>query len=891
MSSERKAIYILSTHWDREFYQTQEGFRYRLVSIIDDILDAFADGNLEGPFYSDGQSELWDQYLEIRPERAEQVRQLMADGSIESGPWYTMPDLFCVSGEALVRNLEYGITHTRKLGGSPSRVANVCDCFGHPGQMPQIYRGFDLLSATIWRGSNEPDHRNILWEAPDGTQIPVYRFGRNSYWGYGVHVRNVNKLDVPYTQERFADDLQNWINFEAERTATTQTLLFDGVDHGGFDLGNYEQLKAYLGNEYADHQIEHGSFDAYAEQLNTEADKIQKKLQGELRSPGYKEHGIDDQKVINSVISSRIHLKQLNAANDAALRHWAEPFTALETLSRQKPSPEGFLRVAWKNALIPHFHDSISGSVPRSSLGDNEYRLRQSTETAEELTNGSLHKIAANVSCDITPDASTARLLIFNSLPSRQNKVHALDIELPSTWSDSASPAPFRILSETGQELPYSIIEYAGRTPTFRTFKHKEPERGETDTTRIAIELDLPAIGYATYRIEKGAPTNQSTGGIASGNTLENDRLKVTLEADGTLTVIDKINGQTYRNLLVFHDEADKGHVYHCDIPQNSGPINSRNTLVSATVHHSTPHSGALELVYKLDLPNFWDRESEERSPETTPFEIHCIVSLKQGQDALDLQVDFNNTVQDHRLRLLCPTGTQTDTYLTDGAFDAVERTTAPIPRLDDLCEPWQGDAPLWNWIAAQDKQRGIALCSSGLHEGKLFDDEQRTLALTLLRSARNFFWEYHLENDYDQGEYSQNIRIQFLDGCTSPAELSQIGQEVAAPPRSITCTELDHTRWHTSATLPSNSSLLEIDGPVVLTSCRRLDNDLEIRLFNPSPMPEDYRLTFSTKLNLKAYQFTNLAGTPEGDSNKLGDNSLSANLAPKKITTIRLAT
>ena len=40
MNKKKDIFYFSSTHWDREWYQTFQGFRYRLVKVMDGILDA-----------------------------------------------------------------------------------------------------------------------------------------------------------------------------------------------------------------------------------------------------------------------------------------------------------------------------------------------------------------------------------------------------------------------------------------------------------------------------------------------------------------------------------------------------------------------------------------------------------------------------------------------------------------------------------------------------------------------------------------------------------------------------------------------------------------------------------------------------------------------------------
>ena len=49
----RPVYYVLSTHWDREWLQTFQGFRQRLVKPMDRVFDDLSSGRLKGPFTSD----------------------------------------------------------------------------------------------------------------------------------------------------------------------------------------------------------------------------------------------------------------------------------------------------------------------------------------------------------------------------------------------------------------------------------------------------------------------------------------------------------------------------------------------------------------------------------------------------------------------------------------------------------------------------------------------------------------------------------------------------------------------------------------------------------------------------------------------------------------------
>ena len=71
-------------------------------------------------FLLDGQTVCIHDYLEIKPENKERIAAQVQAGKLAIGPWYTLPDLFPIAGECLVRNLNKGIRFAKDLGGHQS---------------------------------------------------------------------------------------------------------------------------------------------------------------------------------------------------------------------------------------------------------------------------------------------------------------------------------------------------------------------------------------------------------------------------------------------------------------------------------------------------------------------------------------------------------------------------------------------------------------------------------------------------------------------------------------------------------------------------------------------------------------------------------------------------
>ena len=108
--------FISNTHWDREWRYSMQRTRHMLVYMLDMLLDILAREPEFKSFHMDSQTIPRQDYLEIRPERREQVVQLVQAGRLLIGPWFVLPDEFCVGGESLVRNLLLGHRQAKELG-------------------------------------------------------------------------------------------------------------------------------------------------------------------------------------------------------------------------------------------------------------------------------------------------------------------------------------------------------------------------------------------------------------------------------------------------------------------------------------------------------------------------------------------------------------------------------------------------------------------------------------------------------------------------------------------------------------------------------------------------------------------------------------------------------
>src|SRR5437867_3776777 len=96
---------VSHTHWDREWYLPFEEFRFKLVHLVDEVIELLERDPSFPHFMLDGQSAVAEDYLAVRPGMRARFEALVRSGRLGIGPWFVLPDEFLVSGEALVRNL------------------------------------------------------------------------------------------------------------------------------------------------------------------------------------------------------------------------------------------------------------------------------------------------------------------------------------------------------------------------------------------------------------------------------------------------------------------------------------------------------------------------------------------------------------------------------------------------------------------------------------------------------------------------------------------------------------------------------------------------------------------------------------------------------------------
>jgi mannosylglycerate hydrolase len=696
------------THWDREWYLPFEDFRIRLAEVVDDAI-ATLEARPEYRFTLDGQTVLLEDYLEIRPEMEGRLRALLADGRLETGPSYVLPDEFLVGAESLVRNLLHGRAVCQRHGAPPAPVGYLPDSFGHPAQLPQILRGFGLDTFVFSRGLGDDRERvggRFRWKAPDGSEVlalpqPV-DYAAAAAIGHSVRSTQEDR------GANAADRVERILGAERHMLADPgfrDLFLGNGYDHARLQddlpevLADLRALKPHVEARIA------GLAD-YTDAIKGEPGGLPV-LEGELA-------GGARANVLRGVNSSRMPLKRANERCERALQA-AETLCALASLSADFRYPQGELRYAWRELLRNHPHDSICGCSVDEAHDDMAPRFRAALQIALRVSDRALHALGAADGAgdnEFEPYGTEGRYR-WGYRPLPGGAVRADGVRGAGSFAN-VLPFPRRRL--VALDLPAKLDGMeslrAGGRPV------------QVEDGQAWFELEVPGFTAETVALEAGSGSDEAARAV-DGRTIENPRYRVRAGDDGTLTVEDRRSGAAVAGLHRLEDAADRGDSYTFCPVEGEAPLRPQRARVRVTA--AGPVFAELEIASELRLPVALAEDRTKRSAETIACPAHTRVRLAASSARLEFETTVDNRARDHRLRVHFPTPQPPTTVRAEGHFAVVHRTPRPVWN-GAWVEPPHDTNHTLGAVAAG----GLALYATGLPEYEVTEDG--ALALTLLR-------------------------------------------------------------------------------------------------------------------------------------------------------------
>ncbi|MCU0647783.1 MAG: hypothetical protein MUF00_07290 [Gemmatimonadaceae bacterium] len=743
-TASRRLLVVTHTHWDREWYHTAERFRQRLVPLIDAALAPRRPPR--PPLLLDGQAIVLEDYLAVRPDAAPALREALADGRIDAGPWYVLADLLMPRGESHIRNLLAGRRVLARLGGRPPAVWYAPDAFGHPHYVPTIADGFAFPLVILWRGHggvSDPPHDLASWANADGASTLLYHLPPDGYeFGSALPV---DADGAAHRAQRIHDVL-------APRCTTHVTVLTVGADHHAVDpqvshaVDRLRESLAPLG-----WTVETARLDDAAVQLRRAAAMhALHTMRGERRdSYGYTW-------TLQGTFATRTRQKRLHAALERRLLDVVEPLAALAWASaaHRAPSTDGqiaahtlpaLLDACWQSLLQCQPHDTLCGCSIDAVARAMDVRLDAVASQLDGLTVAARDLLLGHdrVQARGAPQEWHTALVAMNPVSharrgvARVRLVRLRQHEPVGPGSAARQGAPAALDPPPARIAGLGAVQWIDGHDT-RERLESPLHYPDNDLVRVDhglawIDRALPAWSLQPLELTPSTDATDSAAAHAVPSVrvahegdeivLSTADVEVRVGVAG-LSVRDAVGSWSTGSLVTLIDEDDLG---DCYTPSPRGAPR-RATITTISLIESGPWRATVRA--ECAFPT--------RTPQSPGDELALQVSVEAGSRAVCVTMRGTNTRQDHRLRLLISSDAADAadaTYLADSGYGNVWRTPLAVTDAAQQAERVTQAAPLHRWLAMPiGDTAAMVLVADGVPEVERL--ENGAMACTVLRAT-----------------------------------------------------------------------------------------------------------------------------------------------------------
>ncbi|WP_406486571.1 alpha-mannosidase [Streptomyces phaeochromogenes] len=865
------AVFVPHFHWDREWYEPFQVFRHRLVTALDTVLET-AEANPDFRFTVDGQMAAIEDYLEMRPENRDRLVALVTEGRLAIGPWLILLDEFLCSGETIVRNLQMGWAAAERLGGAMP-IGYLPDMFGHVAQMPQILARAGIEHAALWRGvPGSVDGHAFRWRAPDGSEV------RTEFLFDGYD----NGLDVLMVPDQIGRALGEYAEMTAERWGGDPVLAMAGTDHNAPDPHLAAWLRQASGEERA---ITIATLDEYLRKHVR--DEVSATVTGELRS-----HVRGN--ILPGVLSVRLGLKQRMALAERTVDH-AERMNAL--WSRRDDSP--FLSLAWHKIIESTAHDSVVGSGTDETCDQVAARLAEAAQTARAVRDAALAEPAALVPSDghlvanPLPFGRTALVEVDVAAPpagtgltaiATDGSAHPVQLiaEAPTILSDERMDASqlervlrrihrrelFGRLIDRYELTPGQLVFHLAEVPTSGPFDllilrqevaaaaAEYPGEWRVLTVEEArasalVPVRVPASGLTAFRVEPREDTAPAPASYepatATGRTLSNGLVEVSVAADGTLDITGS-DGTVLNGVGRLVDGGDRGDSYNYAPPAHDILV-ADPTEITVDLLEEGPLRSRLCVTRVYAWPAALSSDRDLRDERIVPTPVETLVEVRAGEPFVRVSTSFLNQSADHRLRFHVPLPEPVATSSSAGQFAVTERGLT--------AEGGWGEYPLPTFPASTFVSAGAAtVLLDHSSEYELVGDGTE-LAVTLLRAIGSISVNIHPLRDEPAaseipapGAQDLGMRVENRFAVVPSATGWRGANAVALAEEFRNDVLVARGTAPAGCQLPPDTAGLHVEGQDVLVSgIRRVTDDefgagIEVRLAAMNDSPSTVRVT-----------------------------------------------
>lgn len=650
----KKVIAYVHSHWDREWYREFEEFRLRLIEVFDEVLNALESGELPY-FYFDGQTAALEDYLEIYPNKTEQIKKLVKAKKLRIGPFYCSADSFLVSGECICRNLEMGIKKSKEFG-ETEFIGYLSDTFGHSQAMPMVLKSLGINKACMWRGLGEKK-ADLNWNGIEVTYL---------IQGYFQDFLNTN-----WSIDKKAEALKKYLD-KISLKSGENILLPIGADHLGIAKNIEKQLKDM---HFDDYKFEIATPFEYFEKVNS-----REKVKGEF---------LDNKLnfILSGVYSSRIDIKQANANSQWLLTRIAEPLQSICSFYFNTKNKQNEIDYAYKTLIKNHAHDSIYGCSIDKVHEENLVRYKK----VDSVSNGVIKRIIRDLSEENAP------LSVINL----SNFEYSGRVKITTEKKTPQYLNAVKISSKKGftDKKLYNINEI----PVTEDI---------TSINEYVIDVkNLPAFSLTQIKAENICTENYLR---TSKTSIENNNIKFEVKNE-EIILTDKRKNEIYKDFITITDRADIGDSYNFGALKNDKKINAN--LEKVSLKENNNQRAVLKLTYRIAIPV--ESAGNERSKKLINHKIDVDVILYNQSKFVEFEAKWNNKSKNHIIQIGFNLKEKIYKTISEDLFGTVERSfnpdydiykNIPAPRGVELKT---NTAPMQRFVSAQN----FALFTKGNNE------------------------------------------------------------------------------------------------------------------------------------------------------------------------------
>lgn len=770
------------------------------------------------------QSVLFDFLKADYPELWTRLKERVKSGQFEiEGAMWVEPDVNIVSGESLVRQIMRGRRfHIEEFGVDPKTVW-LPDTFGYSANLPQVMDKSGLkyfvTSKLSWNDTDRHPYDTFFWRGIDGTVTKAQLITAQAFDSEAIYTTYNGDLSVSET-------MGAWKRYEPKSVNNELVMSYGYGDGGG------GPTRAMIERGIRLERGIPGAPRVKLEGIVPFLDRLGKRMDAAgSRFPTW--NGELYLQYHRGTLTSVAKNKANNRKAERLLRE-LEYLGAMAMVEAGAPYPAETLAEFWELVLINQFHDILPGtSIPEVYVdSDGEYGRIFSTLGSR---NGPWHAAAQAFA---RPGADQLRLFNFTG---------------------QTRPALVSLGDDPGLEGA-SLATQAGVQPLQKLVA------ADGSTGFAAPVAELPPLGWVGGQVVSGGAANASSPLSVSASHLENELLKITLDASGEITsIIDKTHGrevlaqgQSANRLIAYEDKPMEWDAWDIDryFEEQFWPLADAEAEIG--VVETGPHRAAIRI---------------ERTYQNS--RIVQVVSLAAGARQVEFDTFIDWQERQTVLKAQFPFDLNTSEIRSEIQFGHVKRPTHRNTSWDKA----RFEASMHRWVDLSEADFGVALLNDCKYA---YDCLEQSVRLTLVRGST------HPDPTADLGEHRLRYALFVHDGIADLADVHRAAERFNNPVAVVGALD----RAGEAAAGYPRFGFASVDcANVTLETLKKAEHSdaLVLRLFEHANIRAEATISFG--IPVKSVRSVNLMEEGAGARLELVDNGVTLRLRPFEIATLLIET